>query len=88
MPRYYFHIRDRASEPDETGTELPDISTAQGQAIRLCGEILEGMGPRFWTGTDWRLEVADEHGCILFVLHFAAEERVTLADPRPDPPAS
>lgn len=87
MPRYFFHIRDGTDTRDETGTELPDIYTAQAQAIRLSGEILREMGARFWNGTEWKLEVTDEQGRTLFVLHFSAEERTTLADPPPDPPA-
>jgi len=86
MPRYFFHVIDGTSEPDETGTELPDIYAAQAQGVRLSAEILQEIGAQFWNGTDWRLEVTDEHDQIQFVLHFAAEEPTTLADPRPDPP--
>ena len=86
MPRYFFHIRDSNSELDETGTELPDLSTAQAQAIGLSGEILQERGAQLPTGAEWRLEVADEHGCILYVVHFSAEQDTTLADPQPNPP--
>jgi hypothetical protein len=73
MPRYFFHIRD-------------SNSTAQAQAIRLSGEILQERGAQLPTGAEWRLEVADEHGCILYVVHFSAEQNTTLADPQPNPP--
>jgi Domain of unknown function (DUF6894) len=85
MPRYFFHIRDGYVQRDETGTELPDIYTAQAQAIRLSGELLQEMGAKFWNGTDWQLAVADEHGRTLFILRFSAEERIPLADPESDP---
>ena len=88
MPLYFFHVIDGYSHRDESGTELPDIYTAQAQAIRLSAEILREMGARFWNGTEWKLEVADEHDRILFILHFSAEERMTLADPRPNPPTA
>ena len=42
------------------------------------------MGGKFWDGTDWKLEVADEHGQVLFVLRFSAEEHLALTDPRSD----
>jgi hypothetical protein len=79
MPRYFFHVIDGYSTCDEEGTELPDIYAAQHMAIRASGEILRDMGATFWNGTEWKLEVADEHGQILFVLRFSAEER--LASP-------
>jgi len=85
MPLYFFHVIDGTSHRDESGTELPDIDTAQAQAIRLSAEILREMGARFWSGLEWKLEVSDEYGRILFLLSFSAEERMTLENPRPDP---
>ena len=61
------------------GSELPSIYVAQAEAIRLSGELLRDLGARFWDGTEWRLEVADEQAQVLFVLRFSAEERLPLA---------
>ena len=85
MPRYFFHVYDGSSSLDQEGTEFPDIYTAQAQAIRTSGEILRDMGAQFWDGTEWRLEVADARGQVLFVLRFSAEERPALIDPPPNP---
>ena len=84
MPRYFFHVYDGYSSLDTDGTELPDIYTVQAEAIRTSGEILRDMGAQFWDGTEWRLEVADERGQILFILRFSAEERLALTDKPPD----
>ncbi|WP_407664573.1 DUF6894 family protein [Microvirga pudoricolor] len=78
MPRYFFHVTDGSSPRDSSGTELLDIYTAQAPAIRFSGEILREMGARFWNGMEWKLEVTDEQGRILFVLRFSAEERSDL----------
>lgn len=85
MPRYFFHVTDGYSERDTEGTELPDIYTAQNQAIRTSGELLRDMGGEFWNGTEWKLEVTDEHGRILLTLRFSAEEHPALTDPSRDP---
>jgi hypothetical protein len=85
MPRYFFHVMDGYSDRDAEGTELPDIYAAQHQAVRTSGEILREMGAKFWDGTEWKLEVADEHGQTLFILRFSAEEHPALTDPSPDP---
>lgn len=74
MPRYFFHIEDGHSFRDEEGTVLPDIYTAQGEAVRLSGEVLRDLGAKFWDGTEWRLTVTDEGGAVLFVLRFSADE--------------
>ena len=84
MPRYFFHVLDGYSARDDEGTEFPDIYTAQAEAIRTSGEILRDMGAKFWDGTEWRLEVAGDHGQVLFVIRFSAEERLLAADWAPD----
>jgi hypothetical protein len=84
MPRYFFHVQDGSSSPDTDGTELPDIYTAQAQAIRTSGEILRDMGAKFWDGAEWKMEVADERGDTLLVLRCSAEERLVLTDTPPD----
>ena len=83
MPRYYFHVADGYSFPDEEGTELPDIYKAQAEAIRLSGEILRDMGGKFWNGTEWTLTVADERSQVLFTLRFSALERSLGTDSLP-----
>ena len=85
MPRYFFHVTDGYSIRDTEGTELPDIYTAQDQAIRTSGEILREMGAKFWDGTEWKLEVADEQGRILLTLRFSADEHLVSTDPSSDP---
>lgn len=81
MPRYFFNVIDGTSIIDKDGTVLPSIYVAQAEAIRFAGEVLRDMGGRFWNGTEWRLEVSDEGGQVLFVLHFSAEERLLQASP-------
>ena len=45
------------------------------------------MGARFWDGTLWRMDIADERGVILFVLRFSAEERLKAPRGAPGRPA-
>jgi hypothetical protein len=78
MPLFFFHVYDGRTALDDEGTELPDVYTAQAEAICMSGEILRDMGAKFWDGTEWRMEVADERSQILFALHFSAEERPAL----------
>ena len=85
MPRYFFHLHDGVSVMDWEGTDLPDIYTAQSQAIRTTGEMLRDLGARVWEDGDWRLEVADDRGRVLFVLHFWVEERLPAPDEAPGP---
>jgi hypothetical protein len=81
VPRYFFHVKDGRSIPDDVGIELPDIQAAQAQAVTGSAEILRDEGSQFWDGTDWRMTVTDERGHILFVLRFSAEELPNLVAP-------
>ena len=74
MPRFFFHVEDGFSTRDNEGTELPDIFTAQEEAIRLSGELLRELGAQFWNGTAWRLTITDETQRVLLILRFSADK--------------
>jgi hypothetical protein len=71
MPRYHFNIHDGVSSLDEDGTELPDIDAARRQAAQLMGQLLRDDPDMFWNGEEWRLDVTDDRGLVLFSLLFA-----------------
>lgn len=68
MPRYYFHIQDGRFNPDETGTVLPDLASAQVEAIVASGEMLRDKGLAFWAERSWEMRVHDEAQTPLFTL--------------------
>lgn len=72
MPAYYFNIHDGAALPDAEGHELPDLDAAKRVAIRLSGDVIREIGENFWRGEEWKMEVTDHTGAILFTLHFSA----------------
>lgn len=78
MPRYFFHVHDGGSVPDDLGLNLPDIDAARAAAIELSREILrsEHVGP-FEDHPSWRIEVSkspEPNSEPLFVLHFSLTE--------------
>ena len=74
MPRYFFHVHDGFSTRDTDGSDLPDIFSAQAEAIRLSGELLREMGTKLWDGMEWSLTVTDENEGALFILRFSADK--------------
>lgn len=72
MARYFFHLRDGQYISDTEGTELPDIRSAQREAVKFAGGLLRDNADKFWNGEDWRFEVTDGTGLVLFTLHFSA----------------
>jgi hypothetical protein len=71
MPRFFFNIYAERPNLDTEGDELPDSDTARRAAIRTVCEILEDSDVT--PGREWRLEVADESGKVLYVIRVNAE---------------
>lgn len=68
MPRYFFATADGTREPDDVGTELPNLATARVEAIKYAGEVLSDHPEIIWDGEDFRVEVSDEDGLMLFTV--------------------
>lgn len=84
MPRFQFHVYDGVDLPDDDGTELPSLHAARLQAVRFAGEILAQDHQRIALGEDWRMEVTDDQGLILFRLDFVVmETAATMSVRRP-----
>ena len=88
MPKYFFHIHDGQTFPDEEGTELADLAAARLEAVQLTGQMLKDDSQAFWNGEDWRVQVTDEAGMTLFTLHFMAVEAAAIRAAKPLLPAS
>lgn len=70
VPRFHFHVYNGLSLPDSRGVELADWDAARAEALRLAGELLRDGPTRRRLGQDWRMEVADASGTLLFRLDF------------------
>jgi hypothetical protein len=57
MPVYHFNVRDGSNIPDADGTDLPNISSARLEAVKLAGRLLLDRLGTFWEGSDWHVEV-------------------------------
>ena len=66
MPRFYYNVYDGKSGLDVIGTELPDWDAARVEALRFMGEIMKDNARHILLYEDWRLEVTDSTGLILF----------------------
>jgi hypothetical protein len=68
MPRYFFHSVNRERSPDDEGVDLPDDRAAHAQAVAYAGEVLKFDPQRVWDSGQWRVEVTDKEGCLLFTV--------------------
>ena len=72
MPRDHVNLSNGASDLDTEGTELPDIETAQREALHLAGGIPRDR--KDWTelGNDRRIEATGQNGIVPFRMTFSA----------------
>jgi hypothetical protein len=81
MPRYFFATADGSRERDDEGLELSDNNAARRAAIRYAGAIMEGDPNVLWDGQDFRIEVTDEKGRLLFTVITLAVDAPASEEP-------
>ncbi|WP_342153626.1 DUF6894 family protein [Methylorubrum sp. SB2] len=80
MPRYHFHIHDGRTIIDTDGLELADAAQARRMAIRISGQYFEDEADLIALGEEWRMEVTDARGLILFRLDFVVTSAAAVGD--------
>lgn len=65
VPRFFFHHTDGGFDPDNEGTDFPDLATARVEAVRYAAEVVRDRPDEVWSGDTFRIEVSDEHGMLL-----------------------
>lgn len=66
MPRYFFNLAGAIDDPDSHGIELPNISEARIMAAKHAGEYLRDRPEVAWLGDEFRIEVTNADGLIIF----------------------
>ena len=68
MPHFYFHTADGGRDRDRRGMDLADQGAARREAIRFAGAVINDEPDVLWDGRDFRVEVTDEAGDLLFTI--------------------
>lgn len=79
MPRFHFNVYDGIEILDKLGVELPSITYARREAIRYAGGLLEDGARKDSLGSEWRMEITDESGLVLFRLDFLVTDAPVLS---------
>jgi hypothetical protein len=65
---YFFHTADGGRLHDRSGMKLAGKGEARKEAIRFLGSILGDEPDLLWDGRDFRVEVTNEAGDLLFTV--------------------
>ena len=83
VPLFHFNVLDGVADMDREGTELPDVDTAWREARFLASEMVKSDGEWKKLGDEWRIEVTDHSGMILFRIDVAAMRSPLMRTERP-----
>lgn len=84
MPNYHIELRtaDRVWETHEI--ERDDLKALRIEIARFVGELLRDHAGKIWEDQDWRVDVTDGSGLILYVMNiFATDSPAAATSPRP-----
>ena len=77
--RYFFHVRNGQDSDDHDGTDLAGMSVARLEALHRLGAMMAEHPERFTNAHDWRMEVTNATGLLLFRIDLLTTESPAIA---------
>ncbi|WP_425265700.1 DUF6894 family protein [Terrihabitans rhizophilus] len=72
MPLFHFQVRTDTHVLATEPLELADTTAVRIEAAKRAGDLLRVHADQIWVDEDWRIDITDDAGLILFVLHISA----------------
>jgi len=72
VPNYHFQVRTDTHVMLSEVVDLPNAEQARIEASRRVGALLTEHAGKIWADQHWQMDVTDNVGLILFVLHLSA----------------
>lgn len=73
MPRFIIQLKTATYAEQPYAVDVDDLAALRIEAARFVGEILRDEAERIWKDQDWRVDVTDEDGLLLFAMSIIAE---------------
>jgi len=79
MPNYNIELRTADRVWETLAVERDDHEGLRVEMARFVGEMLKDHAQKIWLDQDWRVDVTDETGLILYVINiFATDSAATM----------
>ena len=72
MPHYNIELRTQSKVWETHVVEREDHTAIRLELARFVGQMLSDHAAKIWEDQDWRVDVTNETGLILFVMHISA----------------
>ncbi len=83
MPKFHIALRTESTVSDTLDIERDNLTDLRVELARFVGEMLKDHANQIWVDEDWRVDVTDENGLILYVMHVSANEAPAAAKASP-----
>ncbi|MBC7985946.1 MAG: hypothetical protein H7X93_04655 [Sphingomonadaceae bacterium] len=74
MPHYNIELRTHDRVWDTVATETDDLTALRIEMAQFVGELLKDHAAKIWEDGDWRVDVTDDSGLILYVMRIGATD--------------
>ncbi|HEX8382561.1 MAG TPA: hypothetical protein VF592_04205 [Sphingomonas sp.] len=74
MTIYYLNVRTESHIATSLKVEQADLTGLRIEMARFVGELLKDHADLIWKDEDWRIDVTDEAGLILYVMQITASD--------------
>jgi hypothetical protein len=74
MARYNIELRSADKVWETLEVEREDVTALRIEMARFVGQLLRDHAEQVWNDQDWRVDVTDSAGLILYVMHISATD--------------
>lgn len=82
MPYYNFEVRTETHVMHADGGEFEDDFAARKEAACRVGQLLKDHASSIWADEDWQMDITNDVGLILYVIHISATRTAATSGAR------
>jgi hypothetical protein len=72
MAKFNIELRTESHISETLAVEMDDLTALRVEVARFVGEMLREHAGQIWVDEDWRIDVTDHKGLILYVMQIQA----------------
>jgi hypothetical protein len=83
LPKFLIGLRSDTHLNETLTVERDDLTALRIELARFVGDLLKEHAEIIWQDQDWRVDVTDEKGLILYVMEISATDSAATMRYRP-----
>lgn len=84
MPQFHIALRSESTVSQTLQIESENLTDLRIELAKFVGELLKDHAQQIWVDEDWRVDVTDRDGLILYVMQISAFDTAASRPPKPE----